>query len=116
MKKIKIERTKITENKVKFQGDTEKTLDYKDLIEIALDVVPQGGFAPKDIRDRNRVQDALDKATTSIELEDADFEALEKIMKDSRWTIRDPELNDFLNNFEEGIYKKIEEKKPAKKN
>lgn len=113
MKKIKIERTKITENKVKFQGDANKELDYKDLIEIALDVVPQGGFAPKDIRDRNRIQDALDKATTSIELEDADYDALEKIMKESRWTIREAELNVLLNNFEEGLYKK--EEKPAKK-
>jgi len=114
MKKIKIEKTKITENKIKFQGDENKELDYKDLIEVALDTVPQGGFTPKDIRERNRIQDALDKATGHhISLEDADYEALEKIMKNSRWTIRDESLNTFLQNFEDGVYKK--EDPPDKK-
>lgn len=114
MKKIKIEKTKITENKVKFQGDQDKELTYKDLIEIALDVVPQGGFSPKDIRERNRIQDALDKATSNvITLEDADYDALDKIMKESRWILRDKELNAFLQKFEDGDYKKEEE--PVKK-
>jgi hypothetical protein len=116
MKKIKIEKTKITENKVKFQGDASKELDYKDLIEMALDVVPQGGFTPKDIRDRNRIQDTLDKATShTISLEDNDFDNLDKIMRESRWTIRDSELNNFLQNFEDGVYRKVEEEKPIKK-
>ena len=115
MKKIKIEKTKITENKVKFHGNENKEVDYKDLIGVALDVIPQGGFTPKDIRDRNRIQEALDKATLSIiTLEDADYEALEKIIKDSRWTLRDPELNIFLKKFEDGVYKKEEEKEDKK--
>ena len=114
MKTIKIEKTKITEVKIKFQGSETKELDYLDLIAHALDIVPQGGFTPKDIRDRNRIQEALDKADTKIELEDADYDALEKIMKDSRWTIRDAELHALLTNFEEGVYKK-EKEKPAKK-
>ena len=113
MKDIKIEKTKITEEQVKFKGDNDKLLDYKDLIEISLDVVPQGGFSPKDIRERNRIQEALDRATTTISLEDADFEALEKIIKNSRWSIRDKELDVFLKNFEDGVYKK--DKQPAKK-
>jgi len=113
MKQIKIEKTKITENKVKFQGSETKEMNYKDLIEQALDVVPQGGFTPKDIKERNRIQDALDKSTNVIALEDNDYDALEKIVNDSRWTLRDPELNAFLQNFADGIYKK--EEKPAKK-
>ena len=115
MKKIKIEKTSIKENKVKYQGDENKTIDYKGLIEHALDIVPQGGFTPKDIRDRNRIQDALDKATPNlITLEDADYTALEKIMKESRWTIRDKELDKLLKNFEDGIYKKEEETEEVK--
>lgn len=110
MKDIKIEKTKITDSDLKMgRGDTEKELDYKNLIETALDVVPQGGFTPKDIRDRNRIQEALDKATTVIKLEDSDYEALEKIIKDSRWLFRHPDLNVFLQKFEDGIYKKTEE-------
>jgi len=58
----------------------------------------------------------LDTATTlHISLEDADYEALEKIMKASRWNIRDKELSTLLENFENGVYKKEEEKKPDKK-
>lgn len=115
MKKIKIEKTKIAENLVKMRGDENKELDYKDLIEVALDIIPQGGFTPKDIRNRNRIQDVLDRATTVIILEDADFEELENIIKDSRWTLRDPEINEFLRKFNDGDYKKEEEEKEKSK-
>ena len=113
MRQIEIEKTKIIENQIKFQGDKDKELDYKDLIEVALDVVPQGGFTPKDIRNRNRIQDVLDKSTNVIEIEDADYDNLKKIIKDSRWILRDSELNIFLQNFEDGTYepKKKSDKK-----
>lgn len=113
MKQIKIEKTSIPENKIKFQGDKDKMVDYKDLIEHALDIIPQNGFTPKDIKERNRIQEALDKSTNVIAIEDADYTALEKIMKDSRWMIRSKELDVLLQNFEDGIYKK--EEKPTKK-
>lgn len=106
MKTIKIEETSITQDKIKFQGDKDKKLNYKDLIDMALDIVPQGGFTPKDIKERNRIQDALDSSTnTSITLEDSDFEALERIITDSRWTIRNSDLNIFLKKFEYGDFK-----------
>jgi len=117
MKEIKVETTGIKESQIKFRGDESKILNYIDLIEIALDIIPQGGFTPKDIRDRNRIQDALDKAKSvedSILLEDADFEALEKVIKDSRWTLRDRDLNIFLKKFEDGVYKEKETKKSKK--
>lgn len=114
MRKIEIKKTKITENETKFQGDSGKILDYKDLIVAALDVVPQGGFTPKDIRDRNRIQDALDKSfANTISIEDADYDNLVKVMKDSRWTIRSSELDILLQNFEDKVHKK--EEKPIKK-
>lgn len=115
MRKIKVEKTKITEEQIKFRGDSKKALDYKDLIEVALDVVPQGGFAPKDIRDRNRIQDVLDKSNDAyFKIEDADYDNLVKIVADSRWTIRDSELDTLLQNFEDDIYKKEEEKSSKK--
>jgi len=107
MKTIKIEKTKIAENKVKFDGDKDKNLTYKDLIEICLDVLPQGGFTPEGIRDRNRIQKSLDGAKAGvINIEDADFKNLEKLVKASRWTIRDKELATFLDKFEDGDYNK----------
>jgi hypothetical protein len=109
MKKIKIEKTNIAESKVRFQGDKNRFLNYADLIELALDIVPQGGFTPSAIKERNRIQEAIDQSDSKvIQLEDADYEALERIMKDSRWTIRDKELNSFLQNFENGFYKRPE--------
>jgi len=116
MKNIKIEKTKIKESSIKFRGDDNKLLDYKDLIETALDIVPQGGFTPKDIRNRNRIQKVLDDSDNKIiKLEDSDFENLEVIIKDSRWMIRDEDLNEFLRKFEEGDYKKESDKKEIKK-
>lgn len=116
MRNIKVEKTKITEEQIKFRGDSKKTLDYKDLIEVALDVVPQGGFAPKDIRDRNRIQDILDKSNdVYFKIEDADYDNLVKVMADSRWIVRSPELDTLLQNFEDGVYKVIEEEKKSGK-
>jgi len=117
MKEIKIEVTGIKESQVKFQGNAEKFLDYKDLIEAALDIIPQGGFTPKDIRDRNRIQEALDKVGVDgvVKLEDADYDNLDKIIKDSRWLIRNKDITKFLRNFEDGTYKKPEPEKTSKK-
>lgn len=75
-------------------------LDYKDLIEYCLDVVPQGGFKPEDIRKRNRIQLALDKMKENkIKFEDSDFNNLKKIVNESRWIIRDKDLAKFLEKF-----------------
>ena len=100
MKKVKNEKTEINESQVKFEGSKEKKLDYKALIEYTLDVVPQGGFVPSDIRERNRIQKAIDDMKEDlISFEDADYEALLKIINLSRWTIRDKDLNIFLDKF-----------------
>ncbi len=101
MKTFEIKKTEITENKVRYQGNPDLKLDYKDLIEICLDVLPQGGFTPSDIRERNRIQNALDKAgKTKVDFEDADWDSLKKIVKASRWNIRDKEIFEFLEKFE----------------
>lgn len=100
MKKIKIEKTTLLESKLKFQGDPSKEVDYKDLMEIVLDIIPQGGFTPKDIRDRNRIQGAIDEAKDgTINLEDSDYENFVKIIETSRWPVRDKEILKFLDLF-----------------
>ena len=58
MKEIQIKKTALTPSDLKgaFRKDpTEESVDYIGIIEHALDTPPQGGFAPKDIRDRNQV-------------------------------------------------------------
>lgn len=112
MKKFKNEKTEIALNLIKVNGDAEKKADYADLIETCLDIVPQGGFTPKDIRDRNRIQETIDKFRNPkskeqkdkdpdvISFEDSDYENLSKIVKSSRWTSRDKSLQKFLFLFE----------------
>ena len=110
MKTITVEKTSINEAQIKFKGNHNKKLDFLDLIEIALDIVPQGGFTPKDIKERSRIQEALDNSDRkTIELEDSDYDALVNVMSLSRWTIRNKELNKLLQNFETGFYKNKKE-------
>ena len=109
MKKFKNEKTEINLNLIKQNGDAEKKADFVDLIETCLDIVPQGGFTPKDIRDRNRIQDTIDKFrkkdpstkdSDTVSFEDSDYENLSKIVKSSRWTSRDKTLQKFLSIFD----------------
>ena len=96
--------TSIKESQVKYQGDPKKIVDYKDLISLALDIIPQGGFTPKDIRDRNRIQSVLDKSTKTkpLSFEDSDHENLKQIITKSRWSSRHKDLDKFLSIFNNG--------------
>jgi hypothetical protein len=112
MKKLEIQTTSIELRKL-----TGKPLDdgfmatTKDLIEVTLDIVPQGGFTPKDIRDRNRIQSVLDKLkdkkpkkegdSLMIELEDQDYENLKTVVNSSRWVSREKDLQIFLDSFKD---------------
>jgi hypothetical protein len=107
MRHIALEKTEII-----VQGNPEEVLTYRDLIEAALDFAPQGGFSFKDIRERARIQDALNAAENGImELEDSDYDALERIVKGTKWVSRHKDLLVFLQKFEDGEYKKEKEKK-----
>lgn len=100
MKKLGNKVTKIIEGKVKFQGDQEKLMDYAGLIRLAMDIVPPGGYSPKDVQDRVRLQMQLsDIKEDTIAFEDADWDNLKRIVSTSRWAYWDDELNDFLNLF-----------------
>jgi len=104
MKKFKIEKTDVKNSNVRFGIKTvdDFELDYTDLIEVALDTPPQGGFIPKDIRERNRIQKIMDEAKDGvISFEDADWENLKKIIKASRWMVRNKDLEKFLQLFED---------------
>lgn len=110
MKTIEIKETSINENQLKMNGDDTKKISYIDLIEYTLDIIPQGGFTPKDIRNRNRIQIVIDEYLnklgsniadeTQLSFEDSDFDNLKEIIKSSRWTIRNKDVYTFLNLFE----------------
>lgn len=72
-----------------------KKVDYKELIKTALDQTPQGGFSYEDIKERGRIDLAVEKANGVIELEDSDAENLKNIVKGARWAIRATEIEQF---------------------
>jgi|WetSurMetagenome_2_1015567.scaffolds.fasta_scaffold901428_2 hypothetical protein len=91
-------------------SDENKFADTIDFIEATLDNIPQGGFSPKDIRDRNRIQAVLDKYREDknidgkspkpiLKLEDNDYENLKSITSISHWASRDKNLQEFLDSF-----------------
>lgn len=88
MKKLELKETEIK------KSNTE-TLNYKELISAALNVVPQGGFSPEEIRKRLRVIDALDKSNEVFELEDADVETLKRCVKEMKWGVMHKNIVEF---------------------
>jgi len=111
MKKLSITLydTKLSKLRGLNQDATDRKIDTRDLIEVVLDQVPQGGFSPKDIRDRNRIQKVIDESHKAdneeesdytLSFEDEDFKNLTKLVNESRWGSRSTDLVDFLLNFE----------------
>lgn len=67
---------------------------YAKLLQICLDVPPQGGFTTAEMKARLKVSTVLDKAITEISLEDADHEKLVSLVKDMKWGIMSQDLID----------------------
>ena len=114
MKKLDIKTTTLELRKLTGKvSDEGKMSDTCDLIEVTLDSIPQGGFTPKDIRDRNRIQVSVDKfreerskakdsdktPKSVLTLEDADYENLKTTVNSSRWASREKPLQEFLDTF-----------------
>lgn len=105
MKRIEIKTTSILEPQIKQGGLPNNFATTIDLIEASLDIIPNGGFTPKDLRDRNRIQSVLERFKAKpelkeVEFEDADFETLKTIVANSRWIVRHKDIVDFLSIFE----------------
>ena len=71
-----------------------------DLIKQSLNVVPEGGFTREDFKVRDRIEAYLSDEAKEFKLEDADANALKKIVSTIKWTFRHPDLTDFLNEIE----------------
>jgi len=114
MKKVEIKTTGLELKKLTGKTTEDgKMADTRDLIEVCLDIIPQGGFTPRDIRERNRIQIVLDKSKEKkpksemkssndiLEFEDHDYDNLRVIVGLSRWVSRDKDLQAFLDTFKE---------------
>jgi len=75
-----------------------------DLIRNCLDLPPQGGFTLQVLRDRDRIEKALDQSKAKIKkeitFEDQDWKNLKAIVKQSTWGTRHPDILAFLEEFE----------------
>jgi hypothetical protein len=84
---------KTLENKtIQIKGANPTT--YSELLQVCLDVPPQGGFTTTEMKARLKVSTALDKANGHIELEDADYNKLVELVKDMKWGVVAQELVD----------------------
>lgn len=101
---IKIYNTKLSKLRAVAPGTEDRNMDTRDLIEVVLDQIPNGGFTPKDIRDRNRIQKVIDNSrgdelAETLVFEDEDFKNLSALANTSRWGSRNADLLDFLTPF-----------------
>jgi len=74
-------------------GDSPPTAE---LIKVAMANKPAQGFDLKEMRERYRILDALEKAEGELLLEDADADKLKKCVEVMRWTVLDRNLMEFM--------------------
>ncbi len=88
------------EKEIVVQGgkEVEADLSTLDLLKATINSPVQGGYSIEEIATRLRLLDIFKgthEEATSINIEDADFTALSKMVKDMRWTV----LSKFILNF-----------------
>ena len=86
MKTIKNEVFKIGKNEI----------SYKEQIISCLNFQTPEGLDYQGIKIRNKIEEVIEKSNGTIDLEDADAEALKEIVKKVRWSSRDKGLQTFI--------------------
>lgn len=103
MKTFKNETTEIP------RGD--EMMDYVDLMRNCLDHTPANGFTFADMRERGRIEKAIDAASNGvIKLEDNDATVLKKVVDLMRWGTRHKDLIAFADAVEALAKAKPDEK------
>lgn len=88
MKTLELKETKIPKIKVgEKQEESNEMLNYGDFIKTALNIVPEKGFTPEEMKKRFRILDALEKDSKTLELEDADVVTLKDCIKAMQWGV-----------------------------
>ena len=100
MKKVKVKEYQLTLQQGKDRAST------INLIEYCMDIIPQGGYTPKNLREYNRLQKVLDKCKEDLKItkkeqviqlhfEDEDVRVLKTIVENSKWGARNENILDF---------------------
>jgi len=89
----------IKELSVKMPGIQQVTT--KDLIKAALDSIPDKGYSYDDLKNRQRIEDAIEKSKGGkVEFEDNDAKNLQAMVKATRWTLRHRDILEFCEQIE----------------
>lgn len=90
MKRIELKETTI-------KKDEKENITYKDLLNMCVNKPPQG-FTVEEMRKRLRLVDVLSKAELVVDMEDADYTHMKKLVSDmdGSWAIAHKDIIDFV--------------------
>ncbi len=84
MKSLEVKQTEL-----KIEAESTELANYLDLAMLAINVPPERGFTPEEMRTRIRILDVLESAKTQqveeVRLEDADAAKLQDCVRAMRW-------------------------------
>lgn len=78
----------------------DKDVKYAELLRACNDVAPEKGWTATEQKKALRIDTAIEKATDTIDLEDADFEYIKPKVTSMAWAIKDKALVDFTDHIE----------------
>lgn len=78
----------------------DKDVKYSELLRACNDVAPEKGWTATEQKKALRIDTAIDKATDTIELEDADFDYIKPKVIAMPWAIKSQDLVDFTDYIE----------------
>ena len=85
---------------ITLEGSTQPT-SYKELLKLCLSNPPERGFGLDEMDARLKVKKALEAATDTLELEDADMKKLQECVAAMTWAKADDGLSEFLHAVKE---------------
>lgn len=83
------------ENKETSIEKGESNCKYSDLVSIVVNQKQQGGFGITDISMRLKIEDKAKQANGTIDLEDAEFSYLKKLVNESKWNVVNADILKF---------------------
>ena len=100
MKTIKLK--KVEEVVIHNNQEVRTEIKYSELLRVAINNPVQGGYTVSDMAQRIKLLDVVSKAADSNEVhfEDADYNVLKTLVKDTKWSIISKTIVDFVNEID----------------
>jgi len=75
--------------------DAESKMTYADLVKVCVNQPPKDGFTAEEMRSRFRLIDVCDKATDTLDFEDADCSKVKELVDAMKWAVIHKDLITF---------------------